>query len=278
MNIVQSIFAHLPQAAQNWKEKRYFGRYGEIELHLMEILCDRQRDAIDVGGNDGCYVHFMLPHAKHVITFEPFPYFIGQLNRKFRGRAVIEPIALSNSVGETMLRVPVEDGKDVTGCSTIDAVASSFYHDWREVKVSMDKLDHVYKGDVGFIKIDVEGHEHAVLEGAIETIKRCQPRVMVELVEYLGDGCIGKATEFFNKLGYKGYFVRQGRLQPISTFRVDLMQDSRNMPDLHASLKDRPRFAEYIYNFIFLPRNEPPMTIAMINLRLDKFWKGVTRH
>ena len=272
MNIIQSIVPYLPKPVQNWKEKRYYGRYGEIELHLLEFLCDRERDAIDVGANNGCYVHFMRPHSKRVIGFEPYPPFIRMLTDKFRGKAVIEPIALSNSVGETVLRVPVENGKDVTGCSTIDAMASSFYTDWREIKVTMDKLDNVYKGNVGFIKIDVEGHEYAVLEGAIETIRRCQPRVLVELVEHLGDGCIAKACEFFSRLSYRGFYVHNGALHPISTFNIREMQNPMNMPDLHASLKERPRFPKYIYNFIFLPWNEPIRTIEQMDERLERMF------
>ena len=37
--------------------------------------------------------------------------------------------------------------------------------------------------NVGFIKIDVEGHEHAVLEGATKTIKRNMPNLLVEMEE-----------------------------------------------------------------------------------------------
>jgi hypothetical protein len=45
-----------PQAVLNWREARYYARYGEVELHLLEFLCRRDRDAIDVGANDGSYV------------------------------------------------------------------------------------------------------------------------------------------------------------------------------------------------------------------------------
>ena len=60
-----------PQALLNWREARYYGRYGEVELHLLEFLCRRDLDALDVGANDGSYVHFLRRHARHVIAFEP---------------------------------------------------------------------------------------------------------------------------------------------------------------------------------------------------------------
>ena len=56
------------------------------------------------------------------------------------------------------------------------------------LKVHMDRLDNVYSGTAGFIKIDVEGHEQAVLDGAVETIDRCRPRLLVEVDERLSPG------------------------------------------------------------------------------------------
>jgi hypothetical protein len=69
----QALRSLSPQALLNWRESRYYGRYGEVELHLLEFLCRRDRDAIDVGANDGSYVHFLRRHARHVIAFEPMP-------------------------------------------------------------------------------------------------------------------------------------------------------------------------------------------------------------
>jgi hypothetical protein len=52
----RTLRSFCPQAVLNWREARYCGRYGEVELHLIEFLCQRDRDAIDVGANDGSYV------------------------------------------------------------------------------------------------------------------------------------------------------------------------------------------------------------------------------
>ena len=48
----QALRSLCPQALLNWREARFYGRYGEVELHLLEFLCSRDRDAIDVGAND----------------------------------------------------------------------------------------------------------------------------------------------------------------------------------------------------------------------------------
>ena len=132
----------------------------------------------------------------------------------------------------------------------------------------MDRLDAVYKGRVGFIKIDVEGHEQAVLDGAVQTIRRCRPRLLVEVDDRLSPGGLARARAYFDRLGYTGHFVRQGKLEPIGAFSIDEMQRPDRLPDLTAPLTARKRFGSYIYNFIFLPADEPASTMDRISARL----------
>jgi hypothetical protein len=48
------------------------------------------------------------------------------------------------------------------------------------------------------------------------------------------------------------------------------MQHPANLPDLTAPLQARQRFGRYIYNFIFLPAQEPEMTVRRMSERLHK--------
>lgn len=262
---VRSLF---PQSVLNWREARFYGRHGEVELHLLEFLCRRDQDAIDVGANDGCYVHYLRRHARQVIAFEPMPSLARMLRRKFRRGVVVESMALSDTAGTVSLRMPVVDGVVVTGCSTVSSAASATYPAHRAIEVPMDRLDSVYGGEVGFIKIDVEGHEQAVLDGAIETIRRCRPRMLVEVDERLAPGGLARAKAYFRDLGYLGYYVEAGRLEPIEQFSTERLQDPANLPDLTAPLQQRKRFGRYIYNFIFLPPGEPTETLHRLTDRL----------
>ena len=264
----QRVRSLLPQSVLNWREARFYGRYGEVELHLLEFLCRRDQDAIDVGANDGCYVHYLRRHARQVIAFEPMPSLARMLRRKFRRGVVVESMALSDTAGAVSLRMPVVDGVVVTGCSTVSSAASATYPAHRAIEVPMDRLDSVYGGEVGFIKIDVEGHELAVLAGGLETIRRCRPRVLVELLETLAPGCVEQARTYFERLGYRGYFVHEGELKPIELFSLAAMQNPANMPDLTAPLQARQRFGRFIYNFIFLPPQEPDLTLWRMKERL----------
>jgi FkbM family methyltransferase len=264
----QALRALCPQPLLNWREARFYGRYGEVELHLLEFLCRRDADAIDVGANDGSYVHYMRRHARHVVAFEPMPTLVKALRQKFPRGVTVQPIALSDHKGSIELRMPVVDGVLVTGCATVSDNASATYPAYQGVDVPMERLDDIYSGPCGFIKIDVEGHQQAVLDGAVETIRRCQPRMLVEVEDRLSPGGLAPARAFFDKLGYRGLFVHQGQLKPIDRFSVQTMQDQTNLPDLTASLTERQRFGRYIYNFIFLPPHEPESTVEKITERL----------
>lgn len=259
-----------PQPLLNWREARFYGRYGEVELHLLEFLCRQYADAIDVGANDGSYVHYLRRYARNVIAYEPMPILAQTLRRKFSGNVVVREVALSDRKGKVELRMPVVDGVVVSGCSTVSSDASATYPGFQGIDVPMDRLDSVYKGQVGFIKIDVEGHEQAVLDGAVETISRCRPRMLVEVDERLSPGGLARARRYFDELNYRGYFVHDGEIEPIDAFSIDLMQDPAKLPDLTAPLQARRRFGQYLYNFIFLPAEEPTAILSRMRDRLHR--------
>jgi len=258
-----------PQWLLNWREQRFFLKYGEIELQLLDILCSRVRDSLDIGANDGTFVLFLRGKSKAVHAFEPLPDQAATLHRKFAGsNVVVHPIALSREPGDIELHVPVVDGVAVTGCATVAPAATAGYPDRRTIRVRKDTLDEVYRGDAGFIKIDVEGHQQAVLEGGVETFRRCRPRAVVEIIEMLSPGGVGQATAFFDALGYSGFFIQRGVLHPIADFSPEVFQHPRNRPSLLAHpAEDR---ADWLYNFIFLPAESAEDDLAQIRRRLQE--------
>jgi FkbM family methyltransferase len=222
-----------PQAVLNWREARYYKRHGDIELHLLDLLCRRDQDAIDVGARAGEYVHFLRRRARRVIAFESTPALMRVLRRKFGHELVIESMALSDAAGMVSLDMPVVDG---AAAHRVDLT----------IDVPADRLDNVYKGDVGFIKIDIQGQQ-AALDGAVATIERCRPRLLVRLEERLSPGSLARAKAYFVPLAYRGYYVDGARLRPIDGFTIDAPQ-----------------------NFIFLPPAEPAQTVKRLADRLSR--------
>jgi hypothetical protein len=167
-----------------------------------------------------------------------------------------------------VLHVPVIDGAPVTGLSTLSDELAAKEAPCHEIPVETRPLDEVYGGEVGFIKIDVEGHEHSVLEGARGTIERCRPRVLVEAEERHAPGSVRDVQAFFRRLGYRGYFVFRRRLAPIESFDPRRMQRSEDIDGYTLGLP-RARFERYVNNFLFLPAEEPVATLAHLQAALE---------
>lgn len=113
------------------------------------------------------------------------------------------------------------------------------------VDVEARRLDDLPLRDIGFIKIDVEGFEREVIEGARETLARDRPRLLIEIEEYHTRRPIEDDLAFVEGLGFRGYFLKQHEvLTPLSSFDPDAQ---------HRKAHNRDRL-NYVYNFIFLPR------------------------
>ena len=75
-------------------------------------------------------------------------------------------------------------------------------------KVKTERLDDLLASkNIGFIKIDVEGHEKNVLMGGENLIKKNKPILLVEIEERHSKEKVEDTINFINNLGYKSYFL-----------------------------------------------------------------------
>jgi len=257
-----------PKPILRWREASYFRKYGEFELRLAKPLCEATRDSIDVGANNGAYVHFMQRYSKRVIAFEPVPWLAEQLRRKFPSHVIVRQMALSNRNESAVLHIPLIDGEPDAGLAALDFPPRD-NGNAVEIEVQKRMLDDIYDGDLGFMKIDVEGHEHAVLEGATRTIDRCQPNVLMEIEERHAPGGLGRVRAFFERLGYQGYFVYRASLSEIANFNAQSLQREDNIVGFGCGTA-RMTYGDYVNNFIFIPGHGVGVTVARIESILKR--------
>jgi FkbM family methyltransferase len=223
----------------------------EPELDLLKHLCARGANAVDVGGMLGVYSYFLSRLAAHVYTFEPHPELFEKLRESFGRNVTVLPYALSDAAGVAELALPQAGAGEVIGRSTIEPGANLEF-DRRLVRVPKRRLDQLGIADIGFIKINVEGHELAVLEGARQSIASFRPTIQVGLQERLRPGIHADATGLLAGLGYDGFFVWRRALLPGNEFRREIHQRDENVTAVGAA-----RNEDYAYNFIFVHRSRP---------------------
>lgn len=213
-------------------------RHGEPEVHLLRYLIDPKKDAIDAGAGKGVYTYLMARLARHVHAFEPNPKMHRLLSRLASGRVTTYPLALSDQSGTAELRVPYgSKGHSNQGASLNAAkVRDSF----TPITVQTTRIDDLAITEVGFIKIDVEGFEAAVLAGAAATIARDRPNLLIEIEEQFTGIPIERSLDLLRRLDYEGLFLLNGDLRSLASFD----------PERH----HRGRVGGYVFNFIFLPK------------------------
>jgi FkbM family methyltransferase len=237
-----------------WKRKLNFfqSNYTEIELHLLPILCDINKTSIDIGGSIGCYTANMVKYSKDVVTFEPIPSnvnFLLELVKFTKIPVEINEIALSDHSGVSQLQMV-----DVsTGFSTIETQNDLSKHseNVNSIDVKVEKLDSYKIKGIGFIKIDVEGHEYSVLKGSINTISDSLPNILVEIEERHNKGSILKCVNILEKFGYEGFYILDKKIHPVSNFDILKYQNENYIKDFN--FNDYNNRSLYINNFLFLP-------------------------
>lgn len=237
----------LPRSAAMRLRHRLARWDGEAELRLIPKLCDPRRLSLDIGANIGIYSAAMRRHARQCHAFEPNPEF-AWIYRGVLADVVLHPVALSERTGRAPFRIPVVDDVAYAGWGTLERPALFAGHSTRAFEVDLRRLDDLGLEPVGLIKIDVEGHELEVLRGALETLRRDRPALLIESEERHRPGVLAELFRLLQDEGYLGFFLRNGRVERLATF--DPARDQRVEPD--GSFGGRIEHGAYINNFLFL--------------------------
>ena len=224
------------QPLRQWYE--YY--FGEFELRLLPFLCSPQRVSFDVGANRGTYASLMRRYSKGVVAFEPNPQLAEYLRKNFQSTIEIEECALSDREGRTDLLIPIHpDGFMLDGHATLSSAIAGRFPGAERIVVLTSRLDAFRHYDVGFIKIDVEGHEMAVLDGGRSLIDERRPNLLVECEERHARNSVRDVESFLSGFGYSGFFVFDEKLLAVQEFNAELHQRS-----------DAVR-GSYVNNFIY---------------------------
>jgi FkbM family methyltransferase len=220
-------------------------RWAEIEEDLLPIVVDPERESMDIGANVGRYAIALAKLSRRVYAFEPDQELSAFLRRAAPDNVRVFSGAVSAAEGEAHLRVPLDkEGRPIVTLASLTEVPDCPF-EVRTVKTIT--LDQFSDENVGFMKIDAEGHELEILRGAQVLLRRQRPIILVEIDGRERREAIQSVRDLLAPLGYSGFFVLDKRTHGIEEFR----------PDLQNSLElERPilrRDMRYVNNFFFAP-------------------------
>ncbi len=157
-----------------------YGEWTEAEVEVFRQLLCPGSYVVEGGSNIGAHTLFLAkavwPTGK-VLAFEPqrivFQTLCANLALNSVPNVDARNLALGNAPGITM--VPALDHAQIHNFGSVEL---GLYAEGENVQVIT--LDSLNLPRCDFLKIDVEGMETEVLEGAAATIARCQPVLYVE--------------------------------------------------------------------------------------------------
>jgi FkbM family methyltransferase len=195
----------------------------EDELWIIERWEDLTATAIDVGANQGFYAYKLARWFRIVEAFEPNARIAGRIREYASPRITTHCVALSGSNGEANLHVPVSaTGVEYPGWGSLEATSLPVSQQINIEAVPARTLDSYMLEGVAVIKIDVEGHECAVLRGSRETIGRCRPVILVEVKP---PSC-PFVERFFAELNYRTFVLVNGELLATGERLANLRQEN----------------------------------------------------
>lgn len=195
------------------------GFYEPFQSDLIMNLGNNSNHFLDIGANMGFYTLAMLKENKEIKidSFEPQPKIfelmkenINQNNmmKEIGSRVKLHNFALSQKTGTLKMFVPSFTGSG--GASFENLHSNTERVD--EILVPVRTLDSVLSSKVDLIKIDVEGSELNVLQGASRIIRESNPTVVTELLRKWMKP-FGHSPQMFLDLmcqnGYRAFAIKE---------------------------------------------------------------------
>ncbi|CAN5587145.1 hypothetical protein BH11MYX1_BH11MYX1_40320 [soil metagenome] len=202
-----------------WRDQGFEARERDVAAALFATR-GAARAIVDVGAHVGIHA---LAWAKMfvqapVVAIEPAPSTVAQLARNVKRNGLHDRVrvlecALGERAGDGALQIAADDaysGLFDTGRKPIHAI----------VPVRIRTLDEVAADlavPLGLVKIDVEGHERAVIAGGRATIERDHPVLFVEIYGGVASNPAPAATvDEIRALGYTAYVLGAHGLEPFT--------------------------------------------------------------
>lgn len=184
----------------------YVNRFEKDVTSAINAICQEKWVVLDIGANIGAHtLRFasLVGDNGGVFAFEPMGYAFQKLQRNVRLNQFcnikIFQLALSNqNLPQQNISYRASwktDNSRTDESSTVDFIRLD---DWFKNQ-TINRLD--------FIKIDVDGNEYSVFDGAREVLEKYKPAMIAEVGAYHFSDSLSNPWEILENLGYRFWDV-----------------------------------------------------------------------
>ena len=207
----------------------HYGEWSEAEVFVFSLLLSSSSNVIEVGSNIGMHA---VPLAKlasqgKVLCFEPQRIIYQQLccNLSLNNLVNVESYRLGVSDQNTQTWIETSDYSQPWnyGSFSIDkgfSTEGNFQGETLKEEIGIIKLDDFAPvqrlESLDLLKIDAEGFDLCVLDGAKETIKLTQPAIFIEAHPAAADGIL----QYLHQMDYQTYWIISDRYQPNNFYQA----------------------------------------------------------
>lgn len=207
-------------------------RTQDLAMSVADHFAPNGATVVDVGASWGLFSYHLarrVGKSGQLYSFEPHPANAPMLRKLDEARPYVHfsQSAVSDEPGTAQLMVPQHHNRQVTAQGSLAHGFDDQGVDVRKIEVPLVRLDDVLAGvDVDFVKIDVEGHELAVLRGGADMFRRCRPAILIEIEQRHLSVPISEVFRQIEDFGYHLCYVTESALRPIAEFDVERDQMS----------------------------------------------------
>ncbi|MCQ4084743.1 FkbM family methyltransferase [Streptomyces sp. RB6PN25] len=226
----------------------------EPELGRVEEICPPYGTALDIGAWYGPWSRRLARRADRVVALEPVPEVCRALRDTVPPGVEVINAAASDRLGDAPIWLADRRGREARGLTSLEP-RPYVHRGTRPVRLTtVDALD---LPDVSFVKIDVEGHEAAVLRGAEKTLRRDRPNLFIEAETRIQP--VERIIGLLREWGFRGWVLPGSDWVPLESFDLTgHQQQAAHVIErglLRRSLRPHPR---YVNSVLFTPEGSTP--------------------
>tara|TARA_R110002072_G_scaffold2292_1_gene19052 strand:+ start:2063 stop:2716 length:654 start_codon:yes stop_codon:yes gene_type:complete len=159
---------------------------------------------LDIGANIGLHSLTMAKLGKVVHSFEAQPIIAECLQSTIVKKEINNIILYKYALGAVQRESAIFT--DNSGRSSIEGVRDHLFS--HRIPTYMRRLDDLHIPKVDFMKIDIEGYEWHMLQGAEETIKKHRPLLILETFKTKKN--MNELEIFCEKFSYSKQYISSG--------------------------------------------------------------------